>query len=432
MDIRYFKYFILLLAILFIKHSIAQEVIITPDSFKAGDTVLSGSVKYIDDIIGQRLRNLPSNTLENKDSIAKSNTIQQQNQQNSKKITEDSIEQSNAIQQQYQQSRIKITEDSIVQSNAIQQQYQQNRKKMTEDSIAQSNAIQQQNQLNNSKTTTKSFPQSNVNQQKNQQNSKKMIEDSIAQSNAIQQQYQLITKKITEDSIAQSNAIQLQYQLINKRIADDSIALSLLKDSIKNIPNTVRNSSDALPTLTFDVGQVFSTYRFFDDQDNKEKELTNIGATGFSLGYHHPLQKGLFVRGNIGMRKGGASMIYEGLDVNWTVQYVDVSIGLGYIYTKKRLKPYFSLSPYFGYMQKGTQTIGADNYDIKKEKSMKTTDFGVFFSPGLKMDLSGSIACYAEYRYILGLQNIETSAEEKLFNRGFSISLGVAIKISHP
>jgi hypothetical protein len=137
----------------------------------------------------------------------------------------------------------------------------------------------------------------------------------------------------------------------------------------------------------------------------------------------------LFIRINTGLRKAGASMIYEGSNINWNIQYADANIGLGYMYNKWRIKPYFSVSPYLGYMLKANQLIGAFNYNIKEIKSMKTTDFGLFFSPGLKIAVSKSIAFYAEYKYILGLKNLETVADKKSINRGWAINLGVVVTV---
>lgn len=186
--------------------------------------------------------------------------------------------------------------------------------------------------------------------------------------------------------------------------------------------------SIAQSNVSFDAGQVFSTYRFIDTLGNIEKEFTNNITGCFSLGYQYSPDNGVFIRTNIGMRKGGASIIVDEINVTWNVQYIDANIGLGYMVDKWRLKPYFSISPYFGYMLRGNQTIGSDNYDIKKNESMKTTDLGVFISPGFKIALSNYISFYAEYKYILGLQNLENS-NQKSFNRGFSINLGVSIAI---
>ncbi len=182
----------------------------------------------------------------------------------------------------------------------------------------------------------------------------------------------------------------------------------------------------AQSNVTFDAGQVFSTFKFIDTQGNQEKDLSSNIAGCFSIGYQYVQSNGLFIRANLGMRKAGASMIVDEINVDWNIQYADANLGLGYMLNKWRLKPYFSASPYFAYMLKANQTIGPDNYDIKKVKSMKTTDYGLFFSPGFKIAVSNSISFYAEYKYILGLQSLEESTQ-KSFNRGFSINLGVSV-----
>lgn len=186
--------------------------------------------------------------------------------------------------------------------------------------------------------------------------------------------------------------------------------------------------SAAQSNVTFDAGQVFSTFKFTDAQGEQEKGFSNNIAGCFSLGYQYVQNNGLFIRANIGMRKAGASMIYNETNVIWNLQYADANLGLGYMLNKWRLKPYLSVSPYVGYMLKANQTIGPDTYDIMQNKSIKTTDYGLFFSPGLKIALSNIISFYAEYKYILGLQNLEKS-NQKSYNRGFSINLGISVAI---
>lgn len=289
----------------------------------------------------------------------------------------------------------KITDNIIAQSATIQQLY----KKIAEDSTAQSNVIQQ---LYN-----------------------KITENAITQSNAIQQLY----NKIKEDSIAQFRLLSPIEQ--GKPVLSPSTELGVnsTEGGVRYGGNRTKKSSIEQPTLTFDAGQVFSTFKFIDSRGDKLKEFTHNRGFGFSLGYRYPLPNGLFIRINTGFRKAGASMIYEGLNINWNIQYADANIGLGYMYNKWRLKPYFSVSPYFGYMLKANQIIGAFNYDIKEIKSMKASDFGLFFSPGLKVAFTKSIAFYAEYKYILGLKNLETVADKKSINRGWAINLGVAVTV---
>ncbi len=181
--------------------------------------------------------------------------------------------------------------------------------------------------------------------------------------------------------------------------------------------------------ITIDAGQNFTTFKFIDSKGNIGQNYTHNITGSYSLGYQYIKNNGIFYRANIGMRKAGASLLNDGINYNWNIQYAMANIGAGYMLNLWRIKPYFSVSPYFGYMLKGNQTIGTDNIDIKQNTSMKFTDFGFLFEPGIKLILSKSIIFYAEYKYILGLQNLEKSANEKSFNRGFSFNLGLSFNI---
>jgi hypothetical protein len=183
-------------------------------------------------------------------------------------------------------------------------------------------------------------------------------------------------------------------------------------------------------SMNFDVGQMYSKFSFKDDLGTKEKDLSYIVGGSYSLGYQAEISKGVFVRGGLGMRKAGATMLLDGMDITWNLQYLTANVGIGYAYNIKRFNPYVCIAPYAGYLLNGNQKIGTYSTDIKKEKSMKTSDFGICFSGGLKVTLSDYLAVYTEGKYMFGLQNIETTAGQKLYNRGFSINLGVAVSIT--
>jgi len=189
--------------------------------------------------------------------------------------------------------------------------------------------------------------------------------------------------------------------------------------------------STAQKSMAFDAGQMFSTFSFTNDVGEKQKDFSHNISGCYSLSYQDSLlMKGMFYRAGLSMRKAGASMILDGMDINWNLQYVDANVGIGYMLSKNRFNPYLYIAPYFGYMLKGNQTIGTYAGDIVKSKSMQTTDLGVFFSPGLKVTLSDYLSIYTEGKYMLGLQNIETTSGQKTYNRGFSINLGVAITLT--
>ena len=188
------------------------------------------------------------------------------------------------------------------------------------------------------------------------------------------------------------------------------------------------NYSKAQSTVTFDVGQTFSKFKYSDSQGEINDFSNNITGC-FSLGYNYFGQNGIIIRGNAGMRKGGASLVYNETDFYWNLQYVDFNIGAGYVFDRLKVKPYIVASPYFAYMLKGEQKIADKTYNVIKNKTMSTLDYGVYVIPGVKVAVTNTLAFYAEYKQIIGLQNLETSStnNQKTFNRGFSINLGIAI-----
>ena len=189
-------------------------------------------------------------------------------------------------------------------------------------------------------------------------------------------------------------------------------------------------SVHAQQSLCFDAGQVFSTFRFSGSTGGKFKDFdSNVGGS-YSLDYHFITAKGIFLRGGTGMRRAGATGSFEGLPLTWNLQYLDLSSGAGYIYSKFRFKPYVCAVPYFGYMLKAWQTIGSDNFDLKKDKVLNNLDFGLFLIPGVRVSLNDNIALYSEYKQMVGLANIEKTSGQKLNNRGFVLNLGVAATIT--
>ncbi|MES2398251.1 MAG: SPOR domain-containing protein [Bacteroidota bacterium] len=189
--------------------------------------------------------------------------------------------------------------------------------------------------------------------------------------------------------------------------------------------------------INLEGAQVFSTFKFSakisnSDQvfsDNIDYYRTSVSA--FSLIYQYENPNGIFALGGIGMRKAGSALVYNNLDYIWKMQYVDVKAGIGYQFNKWRIKPYASVLPYYASLLNAIQSVGLKSYDIKAEKSIKNYDFGLFLGLGFKATISKQISIFTEYSYILGLKNIETTIDQYLYNRGFSIKLGMSLNITN-
>ena len=183
--------------------------------------------------------------------------------------------------------------------------------------------------------------------------------------------------------------------------------------------------------LTIEGTQLISSYKFKDSNANKDKSYIPVVAGGYSIGYLHDTGNGLVIHPRIGMRSGGATMMHEGSNYLWETQYVDLKVGLGYSMDMGRFSPYATLSPYFAVLLKGNQVLNNQNYDLVKTGSMKSTDFGFFFSPGVKTALNDLISAYLEVSYFQGLSNIDTDVNgQKAVNIGAGATLGLTFNIT--
>lgn len=186
--------------------------------------------------------------------------------------------------------------------------------------------------------------------------------------------------------------------------------------------------------LNLDGAQVFSTFKFSTKNGNQDipsavnSTYSYTTGSSFGLSYAHIKPNGLFTLAGISMRKAGSSMIYKNVNFIWNMQYIDIKAGIGYQLNKWRLKPYAAVLPYYAYLLDAKQSNGSNNLNIIN--SVKNKDLGAFFSLGFKAAISPYLLIYSEYNYILGLQNIETTIDQYLYNRGFSIKLGIALRLT--
>ncbi len=186
----------------------------------------------------------------------------------------------------------------------------------------------------------------------------------------------------------------------------------------------------AQSSITIDASQVFSTFKFLDSQGNQDKNYSGIYSGAYSLGYRYTGEKGFMFRGSAGMRKAGSTLVYDAMNYTWNLQYLDVKLGIGWAFGKGRTKPYLSASPYYAFLLKATQVINNENFNVLNSKSISSSDYGVFITPGVQFKASDAITIYGELNYMLGLQNLEKDSGEKSYNRAYSATLGVAFTIT--
>ncbi len=184
----------------------------------------------------------------------------------------------------------------------------------------------------------------------------------------------------------------------------------------------------AQSSMTVDFSPLYTSFKYADSQGvTLNSEYNGIYTGSYGLGYQLVTEKGLMLRTGIGMRKAGATMVYDNMNYTWDLQYADIKLGGGYMLKLGRLSPYLMVSGYYAFMLSGFQTINNENFDIKNSKSLSETDYGIVVSPGVKFTFSSIFSSYVEFNYLMGLQNLESDDAQKSSNLAYGLTLGVAI-----
>lgn len=208
---------------------------------------------------------------------------------------------------------------------------------------------------------------------------------------------------------------------------------TLIKIAFFSILLLVANQQTiAQSNVYVDVAQVFSKFKFSSATNNEApgSGYSTITNTSFGFGYQYANQNGLLLLGGLNIRKAGSALIVNKVNYSWNLQYIDIKAGVGYQYNKYRIKPYVVVAPSYSYLLNANQNVGLNYFDIKSTQSIKTSDFSVFFTGGLNIDLSRYFSIFVDYNYILGLNNIETGEGQFLYNRAFALRGGLLFNIS--
>lgn len=192
------------------------------------------------------------------------------------------------------------------------------------------------------------------------------------------------------------------------------------------------NSIMAQSNFTIDASQVISNFKFIDSENNQDKSYAGIYSGAYNLGYRYNSEGGLLIRSSIGMRKGGATLVYDGTNYTWTLQYTNISLGGGYMYETGRFKPYLTVGGYFGYLLKANQRINNEELDIIDMEAIQKIDYGAIGSLGTQITLSDDISAYTEFSYLRGLKNIEKGSNgQKSSNISYMLTLGLVFSINN-
>ena len=211
-----------------------------------------------------------------------------------------------------------------------------------------------------------------------------------------------------------------------KKLSLKPVILMLLAGFLTSFTTLYAQSS----FLSVEASQQITSFRFTDSNGNIDHDYAPVYNGAYNLGYLYDFGNGAFAKTSVGIRKAGATLVYDASNYQWDLQYFQFKIGGGYTYDMGRFSPYLGISFYYGYLLKANQRLNNENFDIKKDGSVTKGDAGIYLSPGVKFKLSESMSAYAEYSYLMGFKNIETTSDgQKATNKASMITVGLSFAI---
>jgi hypothetical protein len=188
-------------------------------------------------------------------------------------------------------------------------------------------------------------------------------------------------------------------------------------------------NSFAQDYLSVSLAKSFSSFNFTNSEGQKDKTIKTVSKNAYAINYMQVLDTIFFVRVELGAKEMGAYSVLNNEKITWNLNYVDVNWGGGFIMSVKKAKVYLGASFYGSYLLNANQTIGVNYYDMKKNNSIKKNDFGVNAFLGTIYPISTSTFMVIECAKSFGLNQLDASSNQKLFNKAIFIKLGLTFRL---
>ncbi len=164
--------------------------------------------------------------------------------------------------------------------------------------------------------------------------------------------------------------------------------------------------------VSFLFGKNASSFIFKDSLGAKSKDLSNTMGDFYGLNLQIRLKKRHVLVPELAYYNSGSNYKKEGLDITWRLNYV--GFGLGYAFKIIDTKNY-SMAPKiaigYDYLLKQNQTIGTATYDLSQTNAA-FVNYNIRSSYSLtnQFKITDNLSFIAEYRYSIGLNQIENSS----------------------
>lgn len=175
----------------------------------------------------------------------------------------------------------------------------------------------------------------------------------------------------------------------------------------------------------------FSTFRFLDNEGEKE-DLKYTIKYGYGFIFQKQFGSNVFAESLLSYNNKGANSQIGNAKLDWSFHYVNMTLNGGYKLDLGRLHPYGGLGIYYGRLLKADQFVGSEYYDLMTMDIISMNDFGVNAFGGVEFAYSRSGSVFIRLNQEMGLLQLERAEDniQKMFNRTFSIQLGLLFNIN--
>ncbi|MEN9302843.1 MAG: hypothetical protein RL264_1272 [Bacteroidota bacterium] len=180
--------------------------------------------------------------------------------------------------------------------------------------------------------------------------------------------------------------------------------------------------------INFLVGK--NTTKFLYAFGSETKPTQWINGNSYSLNVNLALAPKHFLRPEVNYYQAGAKSNVDNLALGWKLNYL--GLGCGYAYKAFSLKTIsLSTGASFGldFLTKGEQTIGNERYSITESNVLKRLNVGTNLFANAQFKVTETLYLQFEYRFGIGLNQIEKDAGEKTRNISNTALIGLSFKL---
>ena len=180
--------------------------------------------------------------------------------------------------------------------------------------------------------------------------------------------------------------------------------------------------------INFLVGK--NTTKFLYAFGSETKPTQWINGNSYSLNVNLALAPKHFLRPEVNYYQAGAKSNVDNLALGWKLNYL--GLGCGYAYKALYLKTIsVSTGASFGldFMTKGEQTIGNERYSITESNVLKRLNVGTNLFANAQFKVTETLYLQFEYRFGIGLNQIEKDSGEKTRNISNTALIGLSFKL---